>query len=366
MPERPVLFILDPSTDATGALIAAAREASVLRGLAAVTLVLPKSSRIPEELLFPFDRVVRLPIIQIRKSAPSLLLYFPALFVAGWRLARLLRASGCERLQLNDFYLMQGAAARLFGYRGRIVTWVRVDPARFGAFGRIWLHATRRASDEIVAVSKFIRERLAPVITARLVYDPAPVVPPRLPGQRLPRFVFVGNYIKGKGQDLAIAAFERVAASVAEAELHFYGGDMGLPKNRDFREALERRAAAGPAAGRIHFHGFCAELSPAYHDALAALNFSDSESFSLTCQEASARALPVVATRCGGPEEIVEDGRTGFLVDAGDVDAMAERMLELASDHRRAAAMGQRGRELVCERFSERRFRDQLKSLFSL
>jgi hypothetical protein len=52
----------------------------------------------------------------------------------------------------------------------------------------------------------------------------------------------------------------------------------------------------------------------------------------VSVMEAGASGLPVVATRNGGIPDVVLDGRTGFLVEEGDVAAMAGRMIELARD----------------------------------
>ena len=141
---------------------------------------------------------------------------------------------------------------------------------------------------------------------------------------------------------------------------------MGLEKNRTFREALERSAATGPAPSRINFRGHSDNLSTHYAEASVALNFSASESFSNTCLDASAAGLPVVATRCGGPEEIIEDGVTGFLVSVGDVTAMAERMAWLLDHPLEAKTMGKAGQGLVAERFSPSLIAAELKILFAL
>jgi glycosyltransferase involved in cell wall biosynthesis len=65
-----------------------------------------------------------------------------------------------------------------------------------------------------------------------------------------------------------------------------------------------------------------------------------------------ATGLPVVATRVGGNAELVEAGRTGLLVPAADVQAMAQALVEMASDPQAAVRMGQAGREQVERRFS--------------
>lgn len=68
--------------------------------------------------------------------------------------------------------------------------------------------------------------------------------------------------------------------------------------------------------------------------------------------EALAAGLPVIATRVGGTPEVVDDGETGVLVEAGDSSAIARASLELAADPERAAAMGRRAAQAARERFS--------------
>ena len=83
-------------------------------------------------------------------------------------------------------------------------------------------------------------------------------------------------------------------------------------------------------------------------------------------QEASARGVAVIATDCGGPAEIIEDGATGYLVPIDDVEAVAERMRRLLSDPVGARAMGAAGAKLVRERFRADRFVAALVDIFGL
>ena len=355
IPEKPTLFIVDGSVAVTGALVSAARQARLLAGQVETVLVLPRGHRVEPQRTAPFARVIALPIVPLRRSLFSVLAYVPALMISAVLLRREMRRLGCDRVQLNDFYLLHGALLRLLGFRGRIVTFVRIDPTRFGIPGRIWLAAARWSSTEMVAVSRFIQSLLGPRSPTRLIYGQSTPFAPRDadPRPAQPLFLFVGNYIEGKGQDLAVQAFHRIAGRFPAASLRFVGGDMGLDKNRLFRQRVERLAADGPGSGRIEFRGAASDLRSDYLEAFAALNFSASESFSNTCLDASAAALPIVATRCGGPEEIIEDGKTGFLVPVGDVAAMVERMAWLLDHPAEAASMGAAGQALVGERFSD-------------
>jgi glycosyltransferase involved in cell wall biosynthesis len=67
------------------------------------------------------------------------------------------------------------------------------------------------------------------------------------------------------------------------------------------------------------------------------------EPFGRVLVEAMAMKKPVVASMAGGPLEILEDGKNGFLVPAGDDAAMARRILQLLTNPERARQMGEVG-----------------------
>ncbi len=365
----PVIYLVDGSVARTGAFVCARNIARALAGQVRVVLVLPRASKIPDPEVIDFAAVQRLPIISLRRSAWSVLAYVPALVAASialrWRMGR---DQACA-LIVNDFYLMHGALCRLMGFRGRVITWVRMDPAAFGArLSRLWLRMAVASSDRLVAVSRHIRGQLPHGMPADLIYDTLDPLPKRAPfyDRGSVRFVYIGNYIPGKGQDHAIEAFAALSGGRPDTTLDFFGGDMGLPKNRAFLETLAARVATLGLQDRIRLHGFAADPGAARSGALAALNFSASESFSMTVLEASGAGLPVITTRSGGPVEIIEDGVTGFVVPVGDVAAMTAAMRAIIDDPFRAQAMGAAGRARVAQMFSAKSFRDGLMALLAL
>jgi glycosyltransferase involved in cell wall biosynthesis len=80
--------------------------------------------------------------------------------------------------------------------------------------------------------------------------------------------------------------------------------------------------------------------------------------------QALAAARPVVAYDCDGANEVCLENETGFLVQPGDRQHLQERILQLAQDAPLRKRLGQRGRELVRERFPTQRMVDELHALY--
>lgn len=78
------------------------------------------------------------------------------------------------------------------------------------------------------------------------------------------------------------------------------------------------------------------------------------ECFPMALLEAMAAGRPAVCTAVGGVPELVEDGVTGYLVDARDPDGLAERLIAVLADHDAASAMGKAARARVETEFSLR------------
>ncbi len=80
---------------------------------------------------------------------------------------------------------------------------------------------------------------------------------------------------------------------------------------------------------------------------------SNEEGLGLVLLEAMACGLPIVATRCGGAEEVVVEGETGFLVEKGNPSALAEKMSELWQNATLRDKMREKGRKRAVEKFSK-------------
>jgi len=86
---------------------------------------------------------------------------------------------------------------------------------------------------------------------------------------------------------------------------------------------------------------------------------SKTEGISISILEAMASRLPVIATNVGGNQEVVEDGKTGFLVPQGDFHSLANAIIKLLKGKQLREAMGVNGKRRVEEKFSLKTFIDK-------
>jgi glycosyltransferase involved in cell wall biosynthesis len=118
------------------------------------------------------------------------------------------------------------------------------------------------------------------------------------------------------------------------------------------RAGIERKIAEGGMTKNVILLGTRTDVSEIMRLSDVVVLCSHEEGFPNVVLEAMAAGRPVVATRVGGVPEIVEDEKTGLLVPPRDPEKLAEGIMRVLRDRRAAEAMGQRGLELVRERFT--------------
>jgi glycosyltransferase involved in cell wall biosynthesis len=95
------------------------------------------------------------------------------------------------------------------------------------------------------------------------------------------------------------------------------------------------------------------QLKELYQNAACFALSSDEEGFGMVLLEAMACGIPVISTRSGGPQDIIDDGENGYLVDVGDASVFSEKLALLSSDKPLNTLMGVRAREKVEKKFSQ-------------
>jgi len=126
------------------------------------------------------------------------------------------------------------------------------------------------------------------------------------------------------------------------------------PEQAMFANDLKKRIEAAGLGSRIVITGeLSIEEVQRWYRRLTIYAFtSRNEGFGLTLIEAMSVGAALVASRAGAAELVVEDGMTGVLTPPGDVDALVKALEPLMRNPASAAAMGERGRARVLEKFS--------------
>lgn len=155
----------------------------------------------------------------------------------------------------------------------------------------------------------------------------------------------VGSLYPVKGQ----AHLLRALASVVR---EFPGTVCLLVGRGELRSVLQREAADQGLGGRVRFLGYRTDVPRLLSIMDVFVLPSLSEGLPLALVEAQAAGKPAVATHVGGNPEVIDDGRTGYLVPPGRSDILADRISGLLRDPGKARAMGDLGRSRARQRFS--------------
>jgi N-acetyl-alpha-D-glucosaminyl L-malate synthase BshA len=130
------------------------------------------------------------------------------------------------------------------------------------------------------------------------------------------------------------------------------------------RPIAEERARNLGIGDRVLFLGKQEQVAELLACADLFLLPSESESFGLSALEAMACEVPVVGTRNGGLEEVVEDGICGRLLPVGAVDAMSDAAVQILSEAGVQEKMGRAGRARAEEKFSVERIVELYESCY--
>ena len=187
----------------------------------------------------------------------------------------------------------------------------------------------------------------------------------RLSSDSVTRVLTVARLSEEKGLSDAIAGVAQAVAGGANIQYRIIGGG---PLDADLRDQVARN----------ELQGIVTLTGPAPEEAVrAAYEESDlfllpsvraqdgsEEAQGMVLQEAQAMGVPVITSNVGGISEGVDDGQSGFVVSPGDINAIADRLVESSADPALRERMGQRGRELVAARFDIERLNDRLVEVY--
>ncbi len=177
-----------------------------------------------------------------------------------------------------------------------------------------------------------------------------------------PMVLYTGRIQSVKGSLILLESVTSVAQAFPQVRYVIAGGRHLSISEETWTRALDQdnRRAHVTLLGHVPWR----ELAAWYQQATLFVMPSYYETFCISCVEAMAFGLPIVATTAGGLPEVVQDGVTGILVPPGDSQALSDAIVELLRNPERCQRMGQAGRERALAEFSPARVADQTLAVY--
>jgi len=169
--------------------------------------------------------------------------------------------------------------------------------------------------------------------------------------------VLLANIRKVKGLDYLIDSMNHIPTN---RDIHI----VVAGRNSDIPNYLDMASnTANP--DKIHLLGFREDaLSIAKAADLFVLPTSGSEGLGRAVMESMSMGIPVVSTRCGGPEELIEHGKSGLLIERKNSKAIADAIIELMDNPTKRLELGACGKRRMETTFSIERAVSETKKLY--
>ena len=241
---------------------------------------------------------------------------------------------------------------------GSFETELRERKNKFIGPVRIWL--TKRMINRglqnagaVISISEFDRHFCSRMGKAKVIGIPNAVRQEFFDGEESfsdsGHIIFAGLVIVRKNVVGIVRAFAKVKEQVPDAVLDI----AGPTPDKGYHDEVLRNIDP-KIKDAIHFHGNMKgpELSKLMKTASVSVLFSVYENLPVAVAESLALGKPVVSSRVGAVGEMIEDGVNGFLVESGDEDMLAERLIRLLTDRHLRCEMGKKGRELARKKWT--------------
>lgn len=175
---------------------------------------------------------------------------------------------------------------------------------------------------------------------------------------RRPVILNVGELLPNKNQKMIIDAMASVVKKRPDTLLIIAG-------NGPLKDSLENKIEAMGLKQNIRLIGYCTALEKYQKVASVLAACSYREGLPLNLLEAMLSKNPVVASHNRGHDELVEDGKNGFLVETDDTSAMSERLITLLDDKALHSSFGENARKFALK-YSHKNIKHELKVIYGI
>lgn len=174
-----------------------------------------------------------------------------------------------------------------------------------------------------------------------------------------PVIAAVGNIYEVKGYRYLIEAVASLKKKYPDIRLFIAGKTDLIDKL-----GLTQRVVNKGLQKNVTFLGTFTDLPLLFEQSDLYVSSSIHEGFSLTTVEAMAYGLPVVVTRCGGPEDIVVEGKTGLIAEPKSSQSLAEKISTVLDDPIMMSQFSRNGKQRAYEMYSMDKFIEGYDKLY--
>lgn len=161
------------------------------------------------------------------------------------------------------------------------------------------------------------------------------------------KLLLVGSIVPRKGTDIALSAMETLAKENLGIQLSIVGG-----KRERYESYFENIRQRAENLGNVELLGWCNDIKPILKEADAVILPSKSEGTPRSLVEAMAGGKPVIATAVGGIPSLIQDGKTGLLIEPDNVNALVTAVCSLINSPQLRNQLGRNARDYVMQHHS--------------
>lgn len=294
---------------------------------------------------------------------------------ASFRMIRIVLRANPDIVHANSFYAGAVSLPAAIVTRRKLIVHAR-DLADFGFLSRLYNWFCRK----VIAVSHSVRSELVEqgINSERIevIYngvDEGSFDRPEQGGvscisrdpdeQRAFVFGHVGQFVPWKKQTVFLEAASRVASVLSDVRFVLVGDDI-CGRDTAYKHSVLFHAANLDLSERVSFPGWEENMREVWGQINCLVHTADREPFGRVIVEAMAHKIPVIAVGACGPGEIIEDDKTGLLVQKDDIEELSETMIRIVRDRDFADKLANAGYEHVIANFTADKTAEQIQGVY--
>jgi len=180
----------------------------------------------------------------------------------------------------------------------------------------------------------------------------------------VPRLLFLSNLLESKGVQVLLDALKILREKGCRFVCDFVGGETAEMDTRCFSDEIESRGLNGLVVYHGRKYGNEKEIFWQKSDLFVFPTYYSNECFPLVLLEAMQHSVACISTCEGGIPDIIEEGKTGFVVDKRNSEQLAYKIEQLINNPLLIAQVGVSARKRFEERFTLEIFENRMKDIF--